>query len=89
MIYVKYVYSDPCCMVDVCDVICGLEMCIHSSYIHVKYLTCMVYRCNLVGKFVFSFHLVITFELGAAVWVCFAIYKQKCGAYMPCSMLSA
>ena len=37
-IYVKYVYSALCCMVDGIDFICCISICINPPYMHMKYL---------------------------------------------------
>ena len=55
VIYIKYVFSAPCLMADVSDFICGIYMCIHLPYMHVKYLAYMssnymnVKQCNYVS----------------------------------------
>ena len=54
MIYVKYVYSAPCYLVDARDLKCGKYMYIHPLYMHIRYLAHM---SNLVGIFVFGTYL--------------------------------
>ena len=41
LMYVKYACSGPCYIVDASGFICGICMCIHPPYMHVKYLSCM------------------------------------------------
>ena len=49
VIYVKYMHSVPCWMIDVSDFKWGIYMCIHPPYIHVKYLAYIWYiPCNYV-----------------------------------------
>ena len=41
VIFVKYVYSAPCCMVDVNDFMCGFLFVHTSPYVDVKYFAYM------------------------------------------------
>ena len=41
VIYVKYVYSAPSCLIDTNDFICSIYMDIHPQYMHVTYLAYM------------------------------------------------
>ena len=57
VIYVKYVFSVHCHMVNCSDFICGTYIGIHFPYKSIKYLACMT---NLVDIFVSSTYLAIT-----------------------------
>ena len=81
-IYIKYVYSAHCHMVDYSDFICATYMCIHFPYMSIKYLEYMAYMPNVVDIFVSSTYLAVTSEVCNHL-VVFSTYVQKYWVYMP------
>ena len=81
-IYVKYMYSVHCHMVDCSDFVCGTYMCIQFPY---KCIKIGMYGkvTNLVGIFVSSTYFAITRQICILVACFFSTYMQKCWVYMP------
>ena len=52
VIYVKYVYNAPCCIVDGSNFINSIYICIHIPYVHVRYLVCIACMLSLIEIFV-------------------------------------
>ena len=54
VIYVKYVYSALCSMVDSSDFICVMYTCIHPPYMHVKYW--YIWLFDQYGEHIYFWH---------------------------------
>ena len=87
VIYVKYVYSAHCHMGDCIDFICGMYMHIHLPYKFMKYLTYMAYMSSLVGLFVPSTYLAVTWEVYIADGCILAHMCKNVGSIYPFSIL--
>ena len=78
VIYVKYVFTIPCCIVDYNDFIYGTYVCTLWILKPKKYLA---YFSNLVCTFISGTYLAITYEVCIAVDCVFDIYAKMLGLY--------
>ena len=86
-VYVKHVYSAHCHMVDCSDVIFGTYMCIHLPYRSLRYLAYMAYMPNLVGIFVSSTYLALTWEVHTTIGCVLSHMCKNIGSIYPFNML--
>ena len=80
MIYVKYVLSAHCYMVDCSDFICGTNMCIHYPCKSIKYLSYMA-CAQFGGIFISNTYLAITWKVWIAVGCVLAQMCKLFGLY--------